>query len=271
MAPRTSETIVYNCNYCEKEYSLKTSLQSHLRVKHNMKLVENAKKTEAILASCNIMNEVVENAMDSEGEEFLSNTNTELAEMLEIAEADLLQHVVEEEPITIDEVDNDHNKNETQNPNSCNICDESLADMNSLNDHIREKHSDNQQENSPETNNDECRNCDNMKEVEEFMNIVINKKQETIEKNGSSLNKMAKEKRSLIGEIKSLKNTIKDAKKETTNKKIFVCDVCNEEAISKEKLKTHIHCVECSKSFKKMTDLNSHIQQIHAKWYNRRR
>ena len=42
------------------------------------------------------------------------------------------------------------------------------------------------------------------------------------------------------------------------------CDVCNEEAISKEKLKTHIHCVECSKSFKKMTDLNSHIQQIHA-------
>ena len=72
MSPRTSivnQPTTFDCNYCEKVYTLKGSLQSHLKSKHNKKVAENAIKTEAIVASCGIiMDEIVQNVMTGDSE-----------------------------------------------------------------------------------------------------------------------------------------------------------------------------------------------------------
>ena len=110
MAPRTNDQTVYDCNFCEKVYTVKQSLQSHLRTKHNKKVVENTKKTEAIVASITIMNEIVENAVDTElqrkqinpNEEWLTNTNTDLSDMLDRIENDILENPMKSEHNDVD-------------------------------------------------------------------------------------------------------------------------------------------------------------------------
>ena len=97
MAPRTNSQIVFDCNYCDKVYTVKTGLQSHS--KHNKKVTENTKKTEAIKTSLSIMNELVDNVIDSVPQveqidlnnEWFDNTNTDLAEMLERIEATIIE------------------------------------------------------------------------------------------------------------------------------------------------------------------------------------
>ena len=53
-------------------------------------------------------------------------------------------------------------------------------------------------------------------------------------------------------------------KKKPIWKKVYICDICDAEAESKDKLKNHIHCVDCAIQFKSMSELNNHIQQSHT-------
>jgi len=61
-------TSAFECNYCDKEYTVRTSLQSHLRTKHKKKVAENIEKTETIKMSRDIVNEVVDNAQKTMSE-----------------------------------------------------------------------------------------------------------------------------------------------------------------------------------------------------------
>ena len=46
--------------------------------------------------------------------------------------------------------------------------------------------------------------------------------------------------------------------------KVYIYDICDAEAESKDKLKSHIHCVDCAIQFKSMSELNNHTQQSHT-------
>ena len=303
MDPRTNDQTVYDCNFCEKVYTIKQSLQSHLRTKHNKKVVENTKKTEAIVASITIMNEIVENAVDTElqrkqinpNEEWLTNTNTDLSDMLDRIENDILENpmksehndvdMINEETPDLEELDcaqcgetldlnesmNDHMKNvhsivdDQLSPDNCNICGDKFNDDNGLSDHINNQHiNENPPNNDSTIDTNECKQCHNYKQVEGFMDKALKKKQECIEKMGASLKKMAKEKKSLIGENKSLRKIINENKKENHVKKVYLCDVCTFETESKDQLKNHIHCLQCGTYYKTMLELNSHIHKTHV-------
>ena len=103
-------TSAFECNYCDKEYTIRTSLQSHLRTKHKKKVAENIEKTEAIKMSHDIVNEVVDNAQKTSEDEF-----EELLGELEDDEDDV--HEEEEDDVDEegeDDIDEEEDEEETK-------------------------------------------------------------------------------------------------------------------------------------------------------------
>ena len=208
MAPRVNE--IFDCEFCDKSYTVKNSLISHLKKKHEAKIDENKKinkKKGALIASSIIMEEVVEKAMlhDSPkvpidpSNDWLSTTNSDLAEMLEIAEAAMSLDSDQTPPQIIDIEDEDENSQEGS-LDKCNICDENVKGADGLNEHVKTKHVE-----VNEANIDNCKECIKYKQVDMFKDKALENKQECIKKLGTSLNKMAHEKRAIVGENKSLR------------------------------------------------------------------
>ena len=283
MSPKVDK-VAYECTFCDKVYTYKSSLQTHVTKKHKEKVEENKNMTnEALVTSSIIMNEIVENAMNDNyqkkpidpNDQWLESTNSDLTEMLALAEANLenptsnksiIDITDDDQVLDFEEVEevfeNSYENKDTESDNKnnddtkCNVCGEHLDGETPLIEHVNSKHLD-----------EKCRQCENYKQVESFKDLALEKKQETIDKLGAALKKMAHAKKSLVGENKAIRERLNEAKCKITEPsitKVYVCEICDFESASKDGLKCHIHCSECAISFKTMDNLNTHIQNEHV-------